>query len=68
MAAHLTASVWQEGDWCVAQCREVEVASQGRTEDEALRNLTEALRLHFTALAATVAPAVHELPVEASAP
>jgi predicted RNase H-like HicB family nuclease len=42
-----TASVWKEGDWYVAQCREVDVASQGETEEEALTNLREALELHF---------------------
>jgi predicted RNase H-like HicB family nuclease len=42
-----TASVWQEGDWFVAQCLEVDVASQGETEEEALTNLKEALELHF---------------------
>jgi predicted RNase H-like HicB family nuclease len=44
----LTARVWREGDWFVAQCVEVDVASQGRTEAEAVRNLAEALQLHFT--------------------
>jgi predicted RNase H-like HicB family nuclease len=40
-------TVWREGDWYVAQCLEVDVASQGETEDEALANLKEALELHF---------------------
>lgn len=43
----LTASVVQEGEWFVARCVEVEVASQGRSVDDALRNLTEALELYF---------------------
>lgn len=42
-----TASVWQEGDWYVAQALEVDVASQGETADDALGNLREALALHF---------------------
>ncbi len=42
-----TASVWQEGDRFVARCLEVDVASQGETEEEALANLREALELHF---------------------
>lgn len=41
------ASVWQEGDLYVAQCLEVDVASQGESEEEALQNLKEALELHF---------------------
>lgn len=48
-----TASVWREGEWFVAQCAEVDVASQGETEDEALANLREAVELHFTAPVAT---------------
>jgi len=46
-------SVWREGDWFVAQCLEVDVASQGRTEAEALDQLREALELHFEAPCAT---------------
>ncbi len=51
-----TASVWQEGDWFVAQCLEVDVASQGEPEDEALANLREALGLHFQPPHATATP------------
>ncbi|MGI8983491.1 MAG: type II toxin-antitoxin system HicB family antitoxin [Acidimicrobiales bacterium] len=42
-----TAAVTHEGSWQVARCLEVEVASQGRTLDEALANLREALELYF---------------------
>jgi len=35
------ATVWREGKWFVSQCLEVDVASQGRTEEEALENLKE---------------------------
>lgn len=51
----LTASVWREGEWYVAQCLEVDVASQGESEEEALMNLREALDLHFEPPVATVA-------------
>jgi predicted RNase H-like HicB family nuclease len=54
MRQHFTARVWKEGDWYVAQCREVDVASQGETEEEALANLREALELHFESPRATV--------------
>ena len=47
MTQKCTASVWREGDWFVAQYLEVDVASQGETEDEALGNLREALEIHF---------------------
>jgi predicted RNase H-like HicB family nuclease len=43
----LTAAVSQEGDWYVARCLEVEVASQGQSFEEALANVTEALELYF---------------------
>ena len=42
-----TASISREDDWFIAQCLEVDVASQGKTQEEALANLTEALELHF---------------------
>lgn len=48
MKRNFTASVWKEGDWFVAQCLEADVASQGKTEGEALSNLEEALELHFS--------------------
>jgi len=54
MKRTFTATVWQEGDWFVAQCLEVDVASQGRTEAEALDNLREALELHFEPPQATI--------------
>lgn len=43
----LTAAVHQEEDWYVAQCLEVDVASQGRTVEEALANLREAVALYL---------------------
>ena len=56
MKKNFTASIWQENEWFVAQCVEVDVASQGKTEDEALDNLRDALELHCTPPVATVAP------------
>ena len=67
MTQKFTASVWREGDWFVAQCLEVDVASQGKTEEEALANLREALELHFEEPQATVAPQLHRVEVEISA-
>jgi predicted RNase H-like HicB family nuclease len=43
----LTAAVSREDGWYVARCLEVEVTSQGRTIEEALANLREALELYF---------------------
>jgi predicted RNase H-like HicB family nuclease len=62
-----TASVWQEGKWFVAQCLEVDIASQGETEAAALANLTEALELHFEPPCPTVVPQVRKVEVEVGA-
>lgn len=43
----LTAAVHREEDWYVAQCLEVDVASQGRSIEEALANLIEAVGLYL---------------------
>ena len=42
-----TARLWQEGDWWVAQAIEINLASQGRSKEEARSNLREALELYF---------------------
>ncbi len=41
------ASTWREGGLVVAQCLEIDVASQGGTTEDALANLREALELFF---------------------
>ena len=56
MKKSFSASVWREGPWFVAQCLEVDVASQGETEEKALENLREALELHFEPPVATAKP------------
>ncbi|MBE9104240.1 MULTISPECIES: type II toxin-antitoxin system HicB family antitoxin [Nostoc] len=67
MKRTFTASVWQEGNWFVAQCLEIDIASQGETETEALANLEEALSLHFEPPVATVLPQIKTLQVEIDA-
>ncbi|MBI2918656.1 MAG: type II toxin-antitoxin system HicB family antitoxin [Chloroflexi bacterium] len=67
MRRSFTATVWQEGDWYVVQCLEVDVASQGETEEEALSNLREALELHFEEPRATSAPKVRQVEVDVGA-
>jgi predicted RNase H-like HicB family nuclease len=42
-----TAAVHRAEDWYVAQCLEVDVASQGHTIDEALANFAEAVALYL---------------------
>lgn len=44
---NLTAALHQEEDWYIAQCLEVDVASQGHTIDEALANLAKAVELYL---------------------
>ena len=60
---NFTASVWREGKWHIAQCLEVDVASQGRSESSALKNLADALGLHFAPPVATLAPRVRPVKV-----
>lgn len=62
-----TASVWREDGWYIAQCLEVDVASQGATREEAIKNLREAVELHFEEPVATVLPQVEKFEVEISA-
>jgi len=59
MKKKFSASISREGKWFVAQCLEVDVASQGRTERAALANLIEALELYFDKPRATIVPAVN---------
>lgn len=67
MKQTFTASVWQEGEWYVAQCREADVASQGLTEEEALENLRDALELHFMPPVATALPQLRTVEIEVAA-
>ncbi len=39
--------VRREGKWYVAWCPELDIASQGRTIDEAVSNLKEAIELYL---------------------
>ena len=52
--------LYQEDDGFVARCLDVNVASEGDSEDEAIDNLREALELYFEdAPADDVVPVVH---------
>jgi predicted RNase H-like HicB family nuclease len=57
----------REGDWYVTQCLELDIASQGESEDEALSNLKEALELYFEPPRATRPPLVRTIEVEVGA-
>lgn len=67
MKQRFSASIWQEGEWFIAQCVQVDVASQGITEDDALENLRDALELHFTPPVATIVPHVRHIEVDIKA-
>ena len=47
MTKELTFKVEPEGDIFVAQCLDVDIASDGLTREEAIANLQEAMTLHF---------------------
>lgn len=67
MKRPFAATVWREGNWFVSQCLEVDVASQGETEEEALANLKEALELHFEPPQATCPSMVRTIEVDVGA-
>lgn len=67
MKRPFAATVWREGDWFVSQCLEVDVASQGETEEEAFANLKEALELYYEPPLATRPPTVRVIEVEIGA-
>jgi predicted RNase H-like HicB family nuclease len=60
-------SVWCDGNWYVSQCLEVDITSQGETEEEAPASLKEALELHFEPPQATRPPRVRMIEVEVGA-
>jgi predicted RNase H-like HicB family nuclease len=61
------ATVWREGNWYVSQCLEVDIASHGETEEQALPNLKEAVELHFEPPQTTRPTKVHTIEVEVGA-
>jgi len=38
---------WRKGKWFVAKCPELDFASQGKTHDEAKKNLLEVIQIQF---------------------
>jgi predicted RNase H-like HicB family nuclease len=67
MKRTFTARMWKEGDWTIAQCVEVDVASHGRTEREALDHLKEAIELYLEPPTATILPKLASIEVELGA-
>lgn len=62
-----TASISKEGTWFVAQCLEVDVASQGKSEDEAIDNLRGALELYFELPRPVIMPKLRKFEAKISA-
>ena len=58
-----TASILQDGEWFVAQCLEIDISSQGKSEDEAVDNLREALELYFKPPRLTAIPKLRKFQV-----
>ena len=67
MKKQFRASITQEESWFVAQCLDLDIASQGETQEEALHNLQEALELHFEPPVATLKPTIQVIEVEIGA-
>ena len=67
MKRRFSATVWREGDLYVSQCLDLDVASQGASEEEALTNLKEALELYFEPPNATRPPKIRTIEVEVGA-
>ena len=61
-----TASITQEDKWFIAQCLEIDVSSQGKSEDEAINNLREALELYFEPPRPTVMPKIRKFKADIS--
>lgn len=64
--------LWKENKWYVAKALEVEVASQGKSEQEAIDNLKEALELYFedrskVELAPVQKPKLQDLSIQVNA-
>ena len=45
--SRLSAIINKEGDWYVSWCPELDIASQGKTVEEAVSNLKEAVELYL---------------------
>jgi predicted RNase H-like HicB family nuclease len=67
MKRTFTASIVREGELYVAQCLEIDIASQGTTADEAMANLGEAISLFFEPPTPTFVPDVRSVEVEIAA-
>jgi predicted RNase H-like HicB family nuclease len=47
MNLNVTIEVWRKGKWYIAKCPELDFVSQGKTRDEAKKNLLEVIQIQF---------------------
>ncbi len=62
MTYTLSAIIEREGDWYVASCPEFDIASQGKTVEEAQKNLHEAVQLFLESAEPQEIPPITEPP------
>ena len=67
MKKDLSFVITKEDDWFIAQCLDVDVASQGESEEKAIENLRDALSLYFTPPVASIVPEVRKIELEVAA-
>ena len=47
MFLSITIELWQKGDWYIAKSPELDFVSQGKTREEAKKNLVEVINIQF---------------------
>ncbi len=47
MLLNITIEIWQKGNWYIAKSPELDFLSQGKTREEAKRNLIEVINIQF---------------------
>ncbi len=65
MQKSFSAIIFEEDGWQIAQCLEIDIASQGNTPEEAFENLQEAMRLQLQFPTSTSCSAFASSPEEA---
>jgi len=47
MLLNITIELWQKGDWYITKSPELDFVSQGKTREEAKKNLIEVINIQF---------------------
>ena len=47
MLLNITIEIWQKGNWYIAKSPELDFLSQGKTREEAKKNLIEVINIQF---------------------